>query len=167
MTISLYQASVPALVRSLTQLNIILDKAVAYAEEKNVDPAVLVASRLYPNMMPFTKQIQIATDNAKGFVARMAGQEPPRYEDNETTFPELKARIDKTIAYVKSFKPEDIDGKEEQVVSFKLGPNQVTFNGQDYLTMYLLPNIYFHISVAYAILRHCGVELGKRDYLGR
>lgn len=167
MTISLYQASVPALVRSLTQLNIILDKAVAYAEEKNVDPAVLVASRLYPNMMPFTKQIQIATDNAKGFVARMAGQEPPRYEDNETTFPELKARIDKTIAYVKSFKPEDIDGKEEKIVSFKLGPNEVTFNGQDYLTMYLLPNIYFHISVAYAILRHCGVELGKRDYLGR
>lgn len=166
MTISLYQASVPLLVHGLTQLNAILDKAVAHAAEKKFDSAVLAGSRLYPNMFPLTRQVQIATDNAKGFPARIADREVPRYEDTETTFPELKARLAKTIAFLQTFSPADIDGKEDKVVTFKLGPNTVTYTGHDYLTTYLLPNFFFHVSIAYAILRHNGVELGKRDYLG-
>ena len=166
MTISLYQASVPVLIRGLTQLSVILEKGAAHAAAKKIDPSVLVNARLFPDMLPLARQVMIVTDNAKGFVARMAGQEPPRYEDTETTFEELAARVQKTLAFVKTFKPQDIDGQEEKVVSFKLGPREVTFNGQDYLTAYLLPNFFFHVSIAYAILRHHGVELGKRDYLG-
>lgn len=166
MTISLYQASIPALIRGLTQLNVVLEKGAVFAESKNIDPQVLCNDRLFPDMLPLARQIHIATDNAKGFPARMAGQQPPRYEDTETTFAELIARIDRTIAFLETFKPGDIDGKEDKVVSFKLGPTEVTFNGLDYLTTFLLPNFYFHVSMTYAILRHNGVELGKRDYLG-
>ncbi|MBW3567365.1 MAG: DUF1993 domain-containing protein [Proteobacteria bacterium] len=166
MTLSLYQASVPVLVRGLTQLIVILEKGEAHAVERKIDPAVLVSARLFPDMLPLARQVMIATDNAKGFPARIAGQEVPRYEDTETTFAELKARVEKTLAFVKSFEPGDIDGKEDKVITFKLGPNEVTFNGQDYLTGFLLPNFYFHVSMTYAILRHNGVVLGKRDYLG-
>lgn len=166
MTLSLYQASVPVLVRGLTQLIVILEKGEAHAAERKIDPVVLVTARLFPDMLPLARQVMIATDNAKGFPARIAGQEVPRYEDNETTFAELKARVEKTLAFVKSFEPKDIDGKEDKVVTFKLGPTEVTFNGQEYLTGFLLPNFFFHVSMTYAILRHNGVVLGKRDYLG-
>lgn len=166
MSISLYSASVPVLIRGLTQLNVILDKAAAHADAKKIDPSVLVSSRLFPDMLPLARQVMIATDNAKGFAARMAGQDVPRYEDTETTFPELKARVEKTIAFLKTFKAADIDGKEDKVVTFKLGPREVTFNGHEYLTGFLLPNFFFHVSIAYAILRNNGVEIGKRDYLG-
>ena len=166
MTLSLYQASVPVLVRGLTQLIAILEKGEAHAAERKIDPAVLVTARLFPDMLPLARQVMIATDNAKGFPARIAGQEVPRYEDNETTFAELKARVEKTLAFVKGFEPKDIDGKEDKVITFKLGPNEVTFNGQEYLTGFLLPNFFFHVSMTYAILRHNGVVLGKRDYLG-
>lgn len=166
MTISLYHASIPLLIRGLTQLNVILAKGAAHADAKKINPEVLVNARLFPDMLPLTRQVMIATDNAKGFPARMADREVPRYEDTETTFAELKARVEKTIAFLETFKPEDIDGKEEKVVSFKLGPTQVTFNGQQYVTGFLLPNFFFHVSMTYAILRHNGVELGKRDYLG-
>jgi len=166
MTISLYQASVPVLVRGLTQLNVILDKGEAHAATKKIALEVLPGTRLRPDMLPLSRQVQIATDNAKGFVARMAGQEVPRYEDNEATFADLKARVEKTLAFVQGFRPEDIDGKEDKVITFKLGPTEMTFNGQQYLTGFLLPNFFFHVTMAYAILRECGVELGKRDYLG-
>ena len=166
MTISLYQASVPTLIRGLTQLNVILAKGAAYAEARKIESRVLCDDRLFPDMLPLARQIHIATDNAKGFPARMAGQQPPRYEDTETTFEELVARVNKTIAFLETFEASDIDGREDKVVSFKLGPTEVTFNGLDYLTKFLLPNFYFHLSMVYAILRHNGVELGKRDYLG-
>ena len=166
MTISLHSASIPVLVRGLTQLNVILSKAAAHAEARKIDPAVLVNARLFPDMLPLARQVMIATDNAKGFPARVAGVDVPRYEDTETTFAELQARVEKTIAFVQGFKPADIDGKEDKVVTFRLGPTEVTFNGHEYLTGFLLPNFFFHISMAYAILRSCGVELGKRDYLG-
>ncbi len=166
MTISLYQASVPMLIRGLTQLSVIIEKGAAYAEERKIDPAVLVNARLFPDMLTFARQVMIATDNAKGFAARIAGRDVPRYEDTETTFPELKARVTKTIAFLETFKPEEIDGQEGKVVTFKLGPKEVTFNGLDYLTNYLVPNFHFHTAIAYAILRHNGVALGKRDYLG-
>lgn len=166
MTLSLYQASVPVLVRGLAQLIVIIEKGEAHAAERKIDPAVLVTARLFPDMLPLARQVMIATDNAKGFPARIAGQEVPRYEDNETTFAELKARVEKTLAFVKRFEPKDIDGKEDKVITFKLGPNEVTFNGEEYLTGFLLPNFFFHVSMTYAILRHNGVVLGKRDFLG-
>jgi len=166
MTLSLYQASVPVLVRGLTQLIVILEKGEAHSVERKIDPAVLVTARLFPDMLPLARQVMTATDNAKGFVARMAGQEVPRYEDNEATFADLKARVEKTLAFVQGFRPEDIDGKEDKIITFRLGPNDMTFNGQQYLTEFLLPNFFFHVTMAYAILRECGVELGKRDYLG-
>ena len=166
MTISLYHASVPVLIRGLTQLNVILEKGEAFAGERKIDPAVLVNARLYPDMLPLARQVMIATDNAKGFPARMKGVEVPRYEDTETTFPELRARVEKTIAFLETFKPADIDGQEEKVVTFRLGPTEVTFNGLDYLAKYLMPNFHFHLAIAYAILRHNGVPLGKRDFLG-
>lgn len=167
MTISLYHASVPVLIRGLTQLNAILDKGEAHAAAKKIAPDVLPGTRLIPDMLPLSRQVQIATDTAKGFVARMGDQDVPRYEDNETTLAELKARVEKTLAFVQGFKPEDIDGKEEKVVTFRLGPNEVTFNGQQYVSGFMLPNFFFHVTMAYAILRQAGADLGKRDYLGR
>lgn len=166
MHISLFQASVPVLVRGLTQLNVLLGKAAAHAAAKKIYPAVLVNARLYPDMLPLARQVMIATDNAKGFAARIADREVPRYEDTETTFEELQARVDRTLKFLATIRAEDIDGREDKVVAFRLGPAEVTFNGRDYLTQFLLPNFFFHVSIAYAILRHNGVELGKRDYLG-
>jgi hypothetical protein len=150
----------------LGNLSAILDKAMAQAEAKKLDPAVLLKSRLAPDMLPFTFQVQTACDSAKGCAARLAGLVPPSFPDTETTFPELKARIAKTLDFVKSVKPEQIDGSEERKLSFKLGGREYHFTGQSFLLTFALPNFFFHITTAYALLRHNGIELGKQDYLG-
>ncbi|MDH3310777.1 MAG: DUF1993 domain-containing protein [Gammaproteobacteria bacterium] len=167
MTISMYRASVPVFIHMLSNLSAILDKGAAYAELKKIDPAVLINSRLFPDMFALNRQVQIATDVTKGCAARLAGQEPPSYADTETTFPELKARIDKTIAFLKTFKPEQIDSSEEKTVSLRVGGKPMTFLGLPYLQHYVLPNLYFHTTTAYGILRHNGVEIGKKDFLGK
>jgi hypothetical protein len=166
MTLSMYQASVPSFIRMLTNLAGVLAKGAAHAETKKIDPAVLVNSRLFPDMFPLARQVMIVTDNAKGGAARLAGLEPPKYEDNESSFPELMARIDKTVAYLKTFKPGQIDGSEERTITLKLGKETMTFQGMPYLLNLVLPNIYFHSVTAYNILRHNGVDVGKKDYLG-
>lgn len=162
----MYQASVPVLVRALTNLRQILAKAETHAEGKKIDPSVFLGGRLIPDMLPLTSQIQIASDNAKGIAARLAGIEIPSFPDTETTFADLYARIDKTLAFVASVKPAQVDGSESREVVMKLGPNTVTFTGQSYLFGFGLPNFYFHVVTAYDILRHLGVDLGKRDYIG-
>ena len=162
----MYVSSVPPIIRSLTNLRSILEKAVDYAEVKKIDPSVLVNARLYPDMFPLSRQVQIATDVAKGAISRLAGLEPPAYEDNESTFPELLARIDKTIALIESFKPEQIDGSEDEIIILPMHDRTVTFKGLPYLLDFVLPNVYFHVTTAYAILRHNGVEIGKKDFLG-
>ena len=165
MTISMYQASVPALQRMLKALDAILDKAAAYAEERKIDPLVLTSARLAPDMHPLTRQVQLLSDTAKGAAARLAGLPVPSFEDTETTFPELKERIAKTLAFVGSVRADQIDGSEARDIVLKAGARELTFKGQDYLASFVLPNFYFHATTAYAILRHNGVPLGKRDYL--
>jgi hypothetical protein len=166
MTISMYQASVPVITRALTNLRQILVKAEAHAQAKKIDAGVFLNGRIAPDMLPLTKQIQIVSDNAKGIPARLAGIEIPAYADTEATFEELLARLDKTLAFVASIKPAQIDGSDDRKVELKLGPNLVTFTGLSYLTGFALPNLYFHAVTSYAILRHLGVEIGKRDYIG-
>ena len=133
MKISMYQASVPPFIRVLTNLAVVLDKGAAYAEARKIDPVVLIGARLFPDMFPFSRQVQIVTDNAKGGASRLAGLEPPKYEDTEASFPELKARIDKTIGFLKTFKPEQIDGAEEKTITLKLGKETMSFQGLPYL----------------------------------
>jgi hypothetical protein len=163
----MYDASVPVFSRMLQNLGAILEKAAAHAEARKIDPAVLIQARLYPDMLPFAVQIYIATDTAKGAAARLAGQTPPRYEDVEITFPDLISRINKTLDYLATFKPEHIEGSEERDIYLKFGTQEVRTKGLPYLLHQATPNFYFHITTAYAILRHNGVELGKKDYLGR
>jgi uncharacterized protein len=167
MTISMYQASVPVMTHTLGNLIGILEKGAAYAEAKKIDPAVLVASRLYPDMFPLSRQVQIATDNAKGSVARLAGQEPPKFEDNEASFPELIARVQKTIAFLKTFTPAQLDGSENKTINLTVRGSPVSYQGMPYLLHHALPNVFFHVTTAYNILRHNGVDVGKRDYLGK
>ncbi|MBW4609082.1 MAG: DUF1993 domain-containing protein [Hassallia sp. WJT32-NPBG1] len=167
MTISMYQASVPVCIRSLKNLVSILEKGAAYAETKKIDPSVLVNSRLFPDMFPLSTQVQIASDIARRGVAQLAGTEAPKFEDNETTFPELLDRVQKTISYLDTFKPEQIDGSEEKTITIKAGDNSLSFQGMPFLLYFVLPNVYFHVTTAYDILRHCGVELGKKDFLGK
>ena len=165
MAISMYRASAPIFLQMLPALSGVLDKGAAYAAAKKVDPSVLLNARLFPDMYTLTRQVQIATDFAKGSMARLAGQEPPKYDDNEASFDQLKARIAKTADYIKEFKPSQIDGSEERDITMVLGGNPRQFKGEAYLIGFALPNFYFHTATAYAILRHCGVELVKRDYL--
>ena len=167
MTISMYQASVPTFIRMLNNLAAILDKAAVHAETRKIDPVVLVNSRLYPDMFPLARQVQIATDNAKGCAARLAGQNPPKYEDNESTIPELLDRINKTVSFLGTFKPEQIDGSEQKPITLKFGTEQVNFEGLPYLLNFVIPNFYFHVTTAYCILRHSGVEIGKMDFMGQ
>jgi uncharacterized protein len=167
MTISMYRASVPVLIRGLTNLQAILDKGQAHAAEKQLDPSVLPNARLFPDMLPLARQVHIVTDNAKGCAARLAGVEAPKYDDVEVSFDELAARIEKTIAYLKEFKPEQIDGSEARHISLKMRSGPVEFSGLDYLLGFVLPNFYFHITTAYNILRHNGIEVGKMDFLGK
>jgi hypothetical protein len=162
----MYVATVPPIVRSLSNLRNILEKAAAHAEAKKIDPSVLINARLYPDMFALSRQVQIATDVAKGAVSRLAGLEPPKYEDNEATFPELLARLDKTIALLESFSPAQIDGSEDKTITLPMHDKTATFTGINYLLDFVLPNVYFHVTTTYAILRHNGVEIGKNDFLG-
>lgn len=166
MTISLYSASVPTFVHTLNALRTILQKAETHATESKVDPSVFLQGRLYPNMFPLLRQVQIACDFAKGAGARLAGVDAPKYDDSETSFAELYARIDKTIAFLGTVKAEQIDGQEERDIEIKAGPRTLNFKGQQYLLSFVNPNFYFHTVTAYAILRHNGVDVGKGDFLG-
>ena len=167
MTISMYQASVPSFVRTLGNLSAILDKAQAHADAKKLDPAALTSYRLFPDMLPMTKQVQIACDAAKGLVARLSGLANPVHEDNEKTLADLQARIAKTLAFVQSVTPAQIDGTEDKDIVVKRGDTETHYKGQQFLLGNALPNFYFHVTTAYNILRHNGVEIGKRDYLGK
>ena len=166
MSLTMYQASIPVFVRMLGNLSAILDKAAAHAEAKKIDPSVFINARLAPDMFPLSRQVQIATDMAKGCAARLAGIEVPRYEDNESTFAELHARIAKTIAFIESVSASQIDGSEERQITLKFGSHELNFLGQAYLLDFVLPNFHFHLTTTYAILRHNGVEIGKKDYTG-
>ncbi len=168
MTISMYQASVPSLIRSLNNLAALLQKGATHAEAKNFDQSVLVNSRLYPDMLPLSKQVQIASDIARKGVARLAGLEAPNIEDNETSLTELIDRLQKVTAYLAEFTPAQIDGSEGRSIILPVGGKEtMNFEGLQYLLYFVLPNVYFHVTTAYAILRHSGVEIGKRDYLGQ
>jgi hypothetical protein len=166
MSISMYQASAPRFANTLKNLAAIVDKAAAHCEARKIDPAALLGARLYPDMFPFSRQVQVACDNAKGAVARLAGVEVPKHEDTEKSFDELKARIAKTLAFVESIKPAQIDGSEARTVELKLGRMEAKWQGMQYLLGFALPNFYFHAVTAYDILRHNGVELAKRDFIG-
>jgi hypothetical protein len=165
MTISMYQASVPVFRTRLRALSRCLDKSEANAAERKINPIVFLHDRLAPDMLNLTQQVQIATDHAKGAPSRLAGLASPRYEDNEASFADLKARIEKTIAYLETFSPVDIDGSEERVIELKAGQRELKFSGVDYLLGFAMPNFYFHIVTAYGILRHNGVPLGKLDFM--
>jgi uncharacterized protein len=167
MSLDMYQASIPVFVRMLGNLSSILDKALTHAEAKKIDPAVFITGRLAPDMFPLSRQVQIATDMVKGCAARLAGVDVPSYEDNETTFADLQARIDKTVEFLQSVSAEQINGGEGRTVTLKIRGKEVNFQGQPYLLDFVLPNFYFHITATYAILRHNGVEIGKMDYLGK
>lgn len=168
MTISMYEASVPQLIRAIRNLVAILGKGAAHAEANSIDPAVLINSRLYPDMFPLVKQVQIVSDIARRGVARLAGAEAPAVEDTETTFPELIDRLEQSIAYLETFSAEQIDGTEEKEITIPAGKDEtMTFKGWTFLSFFILPNIHFHVTTAYDILRHNGVAVGKRDYLGK
>ena len=166
MPISMYQASAPRFANTLKNLSAILDKAKAHAEAKKIDEQVLTSLRLYPDMFALARQVQIACDSAKGAVARLAGVEIPKHEDTEKTFDELKERIAKTLAFIATVKAAQVDGSEEKEVVLKLQGKDVPFRGMQYLLGFAWPNFYFHVATAYNILRHNGVEIGKRDFIG-
>jgi hypothetical protein len=162
----MYTLSAPVFVRMLRNLETVLDKGAAHAAARKIDPAVLVNARLFPDMFPLSTQVRIAGDFAKGAVARLTGNEPPKYEDNETSFEDLKARVAKTVTYVETFKPEQFADAATRIVTMKMRGEDKSFDGTTYLANIVLPNFYFHITTAYDILRHSGVELGKRDFIG-
>lgn len=166
MSLTMYQASVPVFIRMLGNLSAILDKASAWAAARKIDPAVLIASRLAPDMFPLARQVQIVSDTAKGGAARLAGMAVPSYADTEMTFDELRARLKKTIDFLNGIDPPAIDGSETRDIALKIGGQDMRFTGQAYLLNFVLPNLYFHITTAYAILRHNGLDVGKPDYLG-
>ncbi|MEI6302750.1 MAG: DUF1993 domain-containing protein [Betaproteobacteria bacterium] len=166
MTISMYQASVPRFVNILGNLSNILDKAQAHVEAKKIDATVLTAYRLFPDMLPMATQVRIACDAAKGVVARLAGVDIPVHEDNETTLIELKARVAKTIAFIQTVNAAQIDGTEDKDIVIKRGDKETHYKGMQFLLGHAVPNFYFHVTTTYNILRHNGVELGKRDFLG-
>ena len=167
MSISMYQASIPVLIRGLENLSHILDKGAAHAEAKKLDPSVFITARLYPDMFALARQVQIASDTAKGAASRLSGIENPSYADTEATFPELQQRIAKTIDFLKSIKPEQIDGSEQKAVVLPTrSKGDIHFTGENYLFQQALPNFFFHVTTAYAILRHNGVEIVKWDYYG-
>ena len=165
MSISMYQSSVPVFVRMLGNLSAILDKGKAHAEARKIAADVLPASRLIADMFPLSRQVQIASDHAKGAVARLAGVDIPKYEDNEQTMEELQTRIAKTVAFVETFTPAQINGSEKREIVLNLSIGELKFKGAEYLAGFALPNFYFHMVTAYGILRRNGVEIGKRDFL--
>lgn len=157
---------VPTFTRMLPNLRRILEQAAAHAEARGIDPRVFLEARLAPDMFALTRQVQIATDQVKGGLARLAGREVPKWNDDETSFPELCARLDKALDYVGRFAAADFDGAETRTIELKFPQGALTFEGRDYLLGFVVPNFYFHMTAAYAILRHHGVEIGKRDFLG-
>jgi hypothetical protein len=160
-------SSVPAFQLGLSTLSRVLDKAAAFAEARKIDQSVLLQARLFPDMFPLVRQVQTAADIAKNGASRLAGVEFPAYQDNETTIDQLKERLAKTAAYLKTIDATKIDGSGDREITFPIGPTrQGHMNGADYLNHFLLPNFYFHVTTAYAILRHHGVEIGKQDFLG-
>lgn len=166
MTISMYEASVPVFAARLKALSNVLAAAEKNALDRKIDPQVFLTSRLAPDMYALTRQVQIATDHAKGAPSRLAGREVPKYEDNETSFADLEARIAKTIAYLETFSPADFDGSDDKMIELKLGGRETTLSGLQYLLHLAMPNFYFHITTAYDILRHNGVPLGKATFIG-
>ena len=167
MAISMHQAGVHTIQRALNNLIGILEKGAAHCEAKKIDPAVMVASRLYPDMFPLTKQVQIASDVAKIGTSRLAGVEAPKWEDNEASFKDLVERLKKTIAYLETLKPEQLEGAESRTIKWQQQGKDMEQVGKDYLFNRVLPNVFFHCSTAYNILRHNGVEIGKGDFLGK
>ena len=166
MSLSIYHATIPPLLRSLGALSAILDKAAAQCEARKIEPSVLVNFRLAPDMFPLSRQIQIMTDQAKGLAARLTGSEIPAFPDTETSFADLTGRIAKTVDYLQSFSAAQFDGAEDRAVTLKAGGTELNFSGRDYAFLWVFPNFYFHAATTYNILRHCGVEIGKRDFLG-
>lgn len=170
MNISMHNASVGVFTRLLGKLHTMLDKADTWVTERKIEPAAILQSRLSPDMFTFTRQVQIATDMAKGTAARLAGLDPPRFEDNETSFAQLKDRVTRTISFLNSLEASAFNGSESRQITLKLGPpgaqREEKFVGLDYLLGFGTPNVYFHYSMVYALLRHNGLEIGKRDYLG-
>lgn len=165
---SMYQASVPALVRALNSLAVILEKGQTHAESHGIDPAVLLQSRLYPDMFPLVRQVQIASDIARRGMARLAGTEAPKIEDTELSFSELIDRLHQTVIYLEGFTPEQIVGTEAMEVTVPIGRGEtISMQGKPFLQFFVLPNVYFHVTTAYAILRHNGIDIGKRDFLGQ
>ena len=167
MSLSIHQTVVHTITHMFGSLQALLDKAEADAAKRGYDIAVLLNARLAPDMFPLSRQIQSASDVAKATVARLAGIEAPSFPDTETTLPELRERIARTLAFVQGVPAESFDGAESRTVTFKVRGHELAFGGADYLITWALPNFYFHITTAYAILRHNGIEIGKRDYLGR
>ena len=166
MTISIFDQTVAALSRMLLNLDRIVSKAEEYAKERNIEPAALLQARLYPDMLPFVSQIRIATDTAKGAAARLSGSELPKWADDEVTFEDVHARIRKALDYLATFKPEQFDGTEDKPIEMKFPNRTLNFSGREYILGFVLPNFYFHVTTAYAILRHNGLPIGKLDYLG-
>jgi hypothetical protein len=166
MPLSMYQASVPAFLQLLNSLSAILDKAEVYSAQRKIEPMVLLNYRLAPDMFPLSRQVQIAADHAKGCCARLAGREVPKYPDDEASFADLRARIARTVAFVQSFEPSDLDRSEEREIAITVAGQPMRFKGQHYLMNFVLPNFYFHATAAYAILRHAGLPIGKRDFVG-
>ena len=166
MTNSMYEASIPVLKRFLSNLSAILTKASDYADGRKIAHSVLLNARLFPDMYPLVKQVQIAADHAKGAAARLAGVEIPKFEDNESNFAELHERIAKTIAFLDTIKPEQLEGSETRDIVLTLHDKKLEFKGLQYLLTWVQPNFYFHVTTAYDILRHNGVEIGKRDFMG-
>ncbi|BCG63198.1 MAG: hypothetical protein methR_P0892 [Methyloprofundus sp.] len=167
MSLTMYQASIPSFLRMLDNLSLILDKAAAHAEAKKIAPSIFVNGRLSPDMFPLSRQVQIATDMIKGCAARLASIEVPSYVDNETTFTELQARISKTKAFLQSVSAEQLDGSETRQITVRFGSRELNFLGQAYLFDFVIPNYHFHLTTTYAILRHYGVDVGKKDYTGK
>jgi hypothetical protein len=166
MAMSMYQASIPQFIKMLTNLSNILKKGEEFAKAKNIDGSALVGDRLAPDMFPLSKQVQIACDQVKNGMARLAGVEPPKFDDQEATFAELQERIAKTIAFAKGIQPAQVDGTEAKEIKFSIKEWNFEFVGEQYLLTWIIPNFYFHVTTAYNILRHNGVEIGKSDYLG-
>lgn len=166
MSLTMYQASVPQIKKMLLNLSALLKKGEAFASSKNINESVLVDGRLFPDMFPLSKQVQIACDQAKGGMARLAGLEAPKFDDNEATLAQLQERIAQTVAFLDTIKPEQIDGSEAKEIKFSIKEWNFEFVGQQYLLTWVIPNFYFHVTTAYNILRHNGVEIGKPDFLG-
>ncbi len=166
MPLSMHQASAPLFRQGLTALSAVIDKAVDQCAERKIDPAVLLADRLAPDMFPFTRQVQLSCDFAKNCMARLAGREPPKFEDVETSVPELQDRIARTLSFLDTIPAGEVDGSEGRTITLNIGGQSMNFQGQPYLLHFALPNFFFHLSAAYLILRHNGIQIGKRDFIG-